>query len=115
MGFGSRISNWFNVTGRKIYNGIRSGVSTGYNAVHNVAHKIGTVADGIDNAVSEARKIPLIGELATALQNHPYYQETKSLIKTGVEKVDKAGQIGDVVGAVLDKLEPVGNAVLQQK
>lgn len=113
MGFLSRISNFMNTTGRKIYNGIRAGVSTGYNVVHNVAHKIGSIADGIDNAVSEARKIPIIGELATQLQNHPYYQEAKGLIKTGVERVDKVGEVGNVVGQVLDKLEPVGNAVLK--
>ena len=99
-----RFSNWLNTTGAKIYNGIRHGVTTGYNAVSSVAHKIGTVSDGIDNVLSQAKSVPLVGQLAGALQNHPYYQEAQGLIKSGVGYVDQAGQIGRDVAKPVDNI-----------
>lgn len=104
MGFFNRVSNWLNTTGAKIYNGVRQGLSSGYNAVSGVAHKIGTIADGVDNALTEIRKVPVIGQAAAALQNHPYYQEAKGLIKSGVGYVDQAGQIGRDVLKPIDKV-----------
>jgi hypothetical protein len=104
MGFLNRISNWLNTTGAKIYNGIRHGVSTGYNMVSNVAHKIGTVSDGIDNALNEVKNIPVIGQAAATLQNNPLYQEARGLIKSGVGAVDQVGDIGGKVGGAVDKL-----------
>lgn len=102
MGFLSRISNWINGTGSKIYNGIRHGVSTGYNAVSNIAHKIGTLSDGVDNVLNQVKTVPLIGQAAAALQNHPMYQEARGLIKSGVGYVDQAGQIGRDIAKPLD-------------
>jgi hypothetical protein len=104
MGFMNRFSNWLNSTGAKLYNGIRHGVSTGYNAVSTVAHKIGSISDGIDNALSEAKNIPAIGQLAGALQNNPRYQQARGLIKSGVGYVDQVGQIGRDVAKPVDNL-----------
>lgn len=105
MGFLSRIGNWIQGTGAKLYNGIRQGVSTGYNAVSNVAHKIGSISDGIDNVLNQVKSVPVIGQAAAALQNHPYYQEARGLIKSGVGYVDQAGQFGR------DIVKPVDNLV----
>lgn len=105
MGFFSRFGNWLQQSGAKIYNGIRQGVSTGYNAVSGVAHKIGSISDGIDNALNQIKSVPVIGQAAAALQNHPYYQEARGLIKSGVGYVDQAGQFGK------DVLKPVDNAL----
>jgi hypothetical protein len=52
MGFLNRLTNWWNTTGAKVYNGIKNGVSTGYHAVRNIAHKVGDVASGIDNLLN---------------------------------------------------------------
>lgn len=105
MGFLNRLSNWFNTTGAKIYNGIRQGVSSGYNMVSNVAHKVGSISDGIDNALNQIKSVPVIGQAAAALQNHPLYQEARGLIKSGVGYVDQAGQFGK------DVLKPVDQAI----
>jgi len=107
MGFFDRIGNWLNTTGRKIYNGIREGVSTGYNFVKNVAHKVGSLSDGIDSALTQARNIPLIGSLASVVQNSPLYNEIRAGIKTGTDVVDKVGEIGSQIGSVLDSGIPV--------
>lgn len=104
MGFFQRIGNWLNTTGPKVWNAVKQGASTGYNAVHGIAHKIGSLAEGVDNALNSVKNIPLIGQAAQMLQNHPLYQEAKTLIKTGVDTVDDVGRIGNEVGAVLDKL-----------
>lgn len=105
MGFLQRLSNFLNGTGSKIYNGIRQGVSTGYNVVNTVAHKIGTVADGIDNALTQIRSVPVIGQVAATLQNNPKYQQAQGLIKSGIGYVDQAGQFGR------DVLKPIDNAI----
>ena len=80
-------------------------MSTGYNMVSNVAHKVGTISDGIDNALTQIRSVPVIGEAAGALQNNPIYQTGRGLIKSGVGYVDQAGQIGR------DVLKPIDNLV----
>ena len=105
MGFLNRIGNFLNTSGYKLYNGIKSGVSTGYNLVSGVAHKIGTISDGIDGALTQIRAVPVIGQAAAALQNHPYYQEGRALIKTGVGVVDQVGQFGR------DVLKPIDQAI----
>jgi hypothetical protein len=105
MGFFDRVSNWLNTTGAKIYQGVRQGVSTGYNVVNNIAHKIGTVADGIDHALTEVRNVPVIGKAAAALQNNPRYQQAQGIIKSGIGYVDQAGQFGR------DVLKPIDNTV----
>ena len=113
MGFLNRLSNWWNQTGSKWYNGIKNGVSTGYNAVKTVAHKIGTVADGVDNLLNHAKSIPLIGAAAEALQNNHYYKDAQDLVKKGVRVVDDAGEVGGKVANAIDtavqKLAPPGN------
>jgi hypothetical protein len=104
MGFMQRLSNWMQQTGSKIYNGIRHGASVGYNAVSNVAHKIGSVADGIDNALTQVRSVPVIGQVASTLQNNPIYQEARGLIKSGVGTVDQVGEIGKSIAKPLDNI-----------
>lgn len=104
MGFFNRIGNWLNTTGAKIYNGIRHGVSTGYNAISNVAHKIGSISDGIDNALSSVKDIPVIGQAASTLQNNPLYQEARGVIKSGVGIVDQVGDVGKSIAAPADAL-----------
>jgi hypothetical protein len=104
MGIFQRFGNWLNGTGAKIYNGIRHGVSTGYNAVSNVAHKIGSVADGIDNALTQIKSIPVIGQVASTLQNSPIYQEARGLIKSGVGTVDQVGDLGKSIAQPLDNV-----------
>lgn len=105
MGFFNRIGNWLNTTGSKLYQAVRQGVSTGYNLVSNVAHKVGTISDGIDNALTQIRSVPVIGEAAGALQNNAIYQTGRGLIKSGVGYVDQAGQIGK------DIIKPIDNLV----
>ena len=104
MGFLGRISQWVNTTGAKAWNSVKQGAATGYNMVHGIAHKIGSVADGIDQALTNIKGVPIVGQLATALQTNPLYQEVKQGIKTGVDVVDKAGQIGREVGGAVDKV-----------
>jgi hypothetical protein len=106
MSFFNRIGNWLQTTGRKVFNGIRGGVATGFNAVQNVAHKIGSAASGIDNLLTQARTIPVVGELASKLQAHPYYMMAKEGIETANKVIDKAGDIGGEVGKVLDAALP---------
>jgi phage-related protein len=102
MGFMNRISNWLNTSGAKAYNSIKSGMKTGYNVVHGVAHKIGSIADSVDNLVTQARNLPLIGVAAEALQAHPIYKEIKDSIHTGVKVVDQVGDAGSAIGNVID-------------
>lgn len=104
MGFLNRIGNWFNTTGAKLYNAVRQGVSTGYNFVNNVAHKVGSISDGIDNALSQVKSIPVVGQAASLLQNNPLYQEARGLIKSGVGVVDQVGQLGKDIAKPVDNL-----------
>ena len=104
MGFLNRISNWMNTTGAKIYNGVRHGVSVGYNAVHTVGQKIGSLADGVDKFLTEARNIPVIGQVASTLQNNDKYQMARSVIKDVNDKIDTVGKIGEAVAKPLDGL-----------
>lgn len=105
MGLLQRLGNWLNTTGAKLYNGIRHGATTGYSNVRNVAHKIGEVASGIDNAINNVKSIPVIGQVATLLQNNPMYQEAQSLVKSGVGIVDEIGDVGSKI------LKPIDQAV----
>jgi hypothetical protein len=113
MGFLNRLTNWWNTTGAKVYNGIKNGVSTGYHAVRNIAHKVGDVASGIDNLLNQAKSIPIIGQAAEALQNNHYYKDAQDLVKRGVKTVDDVGEVGAKVGNAIDtavqKLAPPGN------
>ena len=109
MGFFNRVSNWLNTTGKKIYNGIRNGVATGYNAVKNIGQTIGKVSDGIDGFLNNAKSIPLVGQLATAIQANPIYSEVRAGIKTGNDVINTAGDIGGKVGAALDSVMPPGS------
>lgn len=102
MGLFNRLSNWLQTTGAKVYNGIRHGVSTGYNAVSNIAHKVGTISDGIDNALNQIKSIPVIGQAASALQSSPMYNEARALIKSGVGTVDEIGKVGGQIAKPID-------------
>lgn len=104
MGFLNRISTWMNGTGAKVYNAVRHGVQTGYNAVHTVGHKIGSIADGVDKFLTEARNIPVVGQVASTLQNNDKYQMARSMIKDVNDKIDTAGRIGEAVAKPLDNL-----------
>ncbi len=106
MGFLDKVGNWFQTTGRKVFDGVRGGISTGYHAVQNISHKVGQVANGIDNFLTQAKSIPVVGELANALQNHPYYQMAKEGINTANNAIDKAGNIGSEVNKILDSALP---------
>lgn len=106
MGFFNRVQNWLQQTGSKIYNGIKNGVSTGYNAVKNIGHTIGSISEGIDGFLSQARSLPVVGALAQAIQSNPLYNEVRSGIATANNAIDTAGQIGDQVAGVLDKVIP---------
>lgn len=103
MGFLNRVSNWLNTTGAKVYNAVRHGVQTGYNAVHTVGHKIGSIADGIDKVLTEARNIPVIGLAASALQNNDKYQLARNIIKDVNEGIDKVGEVGGAIAKPLDQ------------
>lgn len=106
MGFLDRIGNWLQTTGRKVFDGVRGGISTGFHAVQNISHKVGQVANGIDNFLTQAKSIPVVGELANALQNHPYYTMAKEGINTANQAIDKAGNIGSEVNKILDSALP---------
>ena len=104
MGVFDRISNWLNTTGKKIYSGVRNGVSTGFNFAKNIGHTIGKVSQGIDSFLTQARTIPVVGELAAKLQSNPLYNTVKEGINTANQVIDKGDEIQKQVGSVLDNV-----------
>lgn len=106
MGFLNRLTTWINKTGTKVWNDVKSGASTGYHFVKNVAHKIGSLADGVDKALTSVRDLPIVGELATLIQHNPIYQDIKDGIMVGNKVVDEVGNVGNTVGQLIDTFLP---------
>ena len=94
--------NWLHTTGAKAYNAIRNGVSTGYNAVSSVVHKVGDIANKVDHVIEQAKKLPLVGGVATMIQSHPYYQGAKQAIEKGTQAFDQASAIAKPIASAID-------------
>ena len=70
--------------------------------MHTIAHKVGDVASGIDNLLTQARNVPIVGQAAEALQNNALYKEAQDIVKTGVKTVDQVGDVGGSLGGAID-------------
>lgn len=108
MGVLNRVKNWLSTTGVKTINGIKQGISTGYNSVKGIAHTIGTVADGVDKFLTNAKDIPVIGRVADLIKDNGIYSEAQKIIKEGVQAVDDVGKVGSAINKVIT---PVINAL----
>jgi hypothetical protein len=107
--------NWLHTTGAKVYNAIRNGVSTGYHAVKNVVQKVGQVKDVVQNVIDHAKKLPIVGALASAVEAHPYYQMAKKGIEQGTQAFEQGEAIAKPIAEAIDKgasaltgLQPMG-------
>lgn len=103
MGIKSFFQNVFKNGASAAYNSIKDKVGNVYGGIRNAVHTVGNVINGVDKFVSDVRgqNIPVVSNLADAVQANPYYRAIVQGSKMVNQAVDTAGEIGKTVDSVL--------------
>lgn len=88
------ILNWFSKVGKKIYNGVKKPITRGYHFLKDAVNTVGKVGNWIDGTLNELHGVPVVGELASMLQNSPIYRDVAAGFHEAESLVDLAGEVG---------------------
>lgn len=68
--------------GSNLYSNVRNGLTNAYQWINNsIVTPIGEVAKKVDNFLTNARNIPILGRIVSGIQDNPIYGEVKEVLK----------------------------------
>jgi hypothetical protein len=118
MGFFKTIARWIgnigSVSGK--YAGIKDVFGKIYDGASSVVHTVGNIVDKVDGFIQNVKQknIPLVSDLATAVQSNPIYGSILRGSKYAQEAVDTAGEIGRTIDGAISPLVSDADYVIKR-